>query len=108
MEEDKERKSRKIQSQVRKHCASRQKQHLETLAPTRSPPTPRALLPSLRPRSRLDSREHIVAAGELLMSEARPMRVQGDAETLSFRISRGDHGDAAITAPAAVGGWQYI
>ena len=32
------------------HRASSQKQHLETLVPTRSPPTPRASLPSLRPR----------------------------------------------------------
>ena len=32
------------------HSASRQKQHLENLMPTRSPPTPRASQPNLRPR----------------------------------------------------------
>ena len=32
------------------HRASRQKQHLENLVPTRSPPTPRASRPNLRPR----------------------------------------------------------
>ena len=61
-----------------------------------------------RESSRLNSREHIVAAGELLMTEARPRRVQGDAETLNYRIGGSDHGGAAITAPAAVGGWPHI
>ena len=32
------------------HHASRQKQHLENLVPEKSPPTPRASLPNLRPR----------------------------------------------------------
>ena len=35
-----------------------------------------------RERSRPDARDDIVADRELLMSEARPRRVQGDAETL--------------------------
>ena len=35
-----------------------------------------------RERSRPDAKDDIVADRELLMSEARPRRVQGDAETL--------------------------